>query len=120
MSQQPFVWEVHLRRDALEQLRDLPYGVWRDVTRSPLTKKVEGRDGKTYKITVSADWTLPGLEEIRVTVALQPGCFRRPLQESFIVRPGVAPPMKTATANVDSLRTAHDPLICYACPIRQA
>ena len=96
MSQQPFVWEVHLRRDALEdaleQLRDLPYGVWRDVTRSPITKKVEGRDGKTYKITVSADWTLPGSEEIRVTVTLQPGWFRRPLQESFIVRPEVAPP----------------------------
>ena len=43
-------------------------------------------------ITVSADWTLPGSEEIRVTVTLQPGWFRRPLQDSFIVRPEVAPP----------------------------
>ena len=87
---------MHLRRDALEdaleQLRDLPYSVLRDVIRSPLTKNVEGRDGKTDKITVSADWTLPGSEEIRVTVTLQPGWFRRPLQDSFIVRPEVAPP----------------------------
>ena len=87
---------MHLRRnaleDALEQLRDLPYSVLRDVIRSPLTKNVEGRNGKTYKITVSADWTLPGSEEIRVTVTLQPGWFRRPLQDSFIVRPEVAPP----------------------------
>ena len=95
MSQPPFAWEVHLRRDALEdaleQLRDLPYRVWTDVIQAPLTKKVKGRDGKIYTIKVTADWTYPGSEEIHVTVTLQPRWFGSSLHESFIVKPEVAP-----------------------------
>ena len=91
MSQQPFAWETHLRRDALEQLRGLPYRVWRDVIQAPLIKKVEGRDGKTYKIQVTADWTYQGSEEILVTVTLQPRWFGSSLHESFTIKPEAAP-----------------------------
>ena len=91
MAQQRFAWQVHLRRDVLDdavgELRDLPYSVWRDVIDSPLTKTVKGRDDKTYRLDVTADWYADGTEDIEVTVTLK-GRWRGPtLRESFVITP---------------------------------
>ncbi len=92
MARVPFVWEVQVRRevlqDELERLRDLPYSVWREVIASPLTRTATGRDGKTYQLRVTADWAAPGSEDIRVSVALRSSTLRRSLlTESFVITP---------------------------------
>ncbi len=92
MARVPFVWEVQVRRevlqDELERLRDLPYSVWREVITSPLTRSATGRDGKTYHLRVTAGWAAPGSEDIRVSVALRSSALRRSLlTESFVITP---------------------------------
>ncbi len=91
MGRQPFVWQVHVRRevldDAISQLRDLPYSLWRDVVNQPMLKRVVGRDGKAYHVRVQA--TSEGTENIRVTVTLEAGRWRRRgvLREGFVITP---------------------------------
>ena len=89
MMEQLFVGQVHLRREALDeavqQLQDLPYSVWSDVIQSPLIKTVTVPDGKSYRITVTAKWNRLYSDDIRVTVRLNAGWFRRTLRESFII-----------------------------------
>ena len=89
MMEQLFVGHVHLRREALDeavqQLQDLPYSVWSDVIQSPLIKTVTVPDGKSYKITVTAKWNRLYSDDIRVTVRLNAGWFRRTLRESFVI-----------------------------------
>ncbi len=89
MMGQPFVGHVRLRREALDeavrQLQDLPYSVWSDVIQSPLIKTVTMRDGKSYRITVTAKWHRPYWDDIRVTVRLNAGWFRRVLRKSFVI-----------------------------------
>ncbi len=84
-----FVGHVHPRREALDeavqQLQDLPYSVWSDVIQSPLIKTVTVPDGKSYRITVTAKWNRLYSDDIRVTVRLNAGWFRRTLRESFII-----------------------------------
>jgi hypothetical protein len=92
MARDPFVWEVHVRREVLEEevarLRQLPYAVWRDAVRSSRTKTALGRDNRTYKVQVSADWAGSGSEAIRVTATLQSRGLRRTLEsESFVITP---------------------------------
>ncbi len=86
---QPSAERTHVRREALDeairQLQDLPYSVWSDVTESPLRKTVTARDGKSYRITVTAKWNRPYSDDIRVTVRLNAGWFRRVLRESFVI-----------------------------------
>ncbi len=92
MARAPFVWEVQVRRevllDELERLRELPYSLWREVIASPLTRTTTGRDGKTYRVKVTARWAAPGSEDIQVLVALQSAALRRSLlSESFVITP---------------------------------
>lgn len=74
MTRPPFVWEVQVRRELLDdevaRLREVPYLVWRDAIGLRRTKAVVGRDQKTYTVTVIADWEHQGSEEIRVTLTL--------------------------------------------------
>lgn len=92
MAKQPFVWEVHVRRELLEdelkQLRDLPYSLWRDIVGHPRTKTVVGRDGRSYTLRLDAEWAQPGSDDIQVTVTLRgPGWRRSTLTERFVITP---------------------------------
>lgn len=92
MRRAPFVWEIQVRRevlqDEIERLRDLPYSLWREVIASPLTRTATGRDGKSYRVRVRADWAAPGSENIRVSVGLRSSRLRRSvLTESFVISP---------------------------------
>ena len=92
MAREPFVWEVHVRREMVEdevaQLRDVPYAVWRDVIGVPQEKTITGRDQKDYTITVTAEFVGRGTGDIRVTVVLDgPGLRRSPVQQAFVITP---------------------------------
>lgn len=92
MSRAPFVWEVQVRREVLEdevqKLRELPYSLWREVIASPLRRTVTGRDDRPYRLTVTATWAEQGSEFIRVAVKLQSAALRRTLvEDSFIITP---------------------------------
>jgi hypothetical protein len=92
MLRGPFVWEVQVRREILEEeiarLRELPYSLWRDVVGRQVCKNTRGRDDRTYRIRVSPDWSQPGFDDIRVNVALETtGLHRRLLRQSFVITP---------------------------------
>ncbi len=92
MSRPPFVWEVQVRREVLEdelaKLRELPYSLWREVVASPVTRSVTGRDSKPYRLKVTATWDGRGSENIRVNVTLQSSALHRSLlNESFVITP---------------------------------
>lgn len=92
MPKTPFVWEVHVRRELIEdellRLRDLPYSLWRDLVGKSRMKTVVGRDNKTYRLLLRADWVHPGSEDIQVTVSLRgPGWRRATLTERFVITP---------------------------------
>ena len=92
MARQPFVWEVHVRRemveDELARLRDLPYSVWRAAVGTPRVKQIVGRDNRTYTLTVDAGWARRESEDIHVTVTLNgPGLRRSRLRQGFTISP---------------------------------
>ena len=92
MFRAPFVWEVQVRRELIEdelaQLRELPYSIWRDMVGGTLRKTAKARDNRVYRIQTSVAWARPGTENIRVTVALETGGFgRRLLSQSFVITP---------------------------------
>lgn len=91
MSQNPFVWEVQVRREVLDdemvRLREVPYSLWRDVMRAPISKVVKARDNKPYLVRVTADYAPDGSEDIRVTLSLaRASLLRRGLmRQTFII-----------------------------------
>jgi hypothetical protein len=92
MARNPFVWEVQVRREVLDdelaKLRELPYTVWQDMVSRKMTKSVAGRDNRPYSLHVTAEWAVPGSPDIRVTVALEaPGLRRSRIEESFVITP---------------------------------
>lgn len=92
MFRSPFVWEIQVRRELLEdeiaQLRELPHSLWRDMIDAPVVKTAKARDGKNYRIRTTAAWATPGTEDIRVIVALEtPGLRRRLMRQSFVITP---------------------------------
>ena len=92
MFRAPFVWEVQVRRELIEEelakLRELPYSLWRDMLGRTLRKTSKARDNRAYRIRTTADFAFPGSENIRVTVALETGSFgRRLLSQSFVITP---------------------------------
>jgi len=74
MSQNPFVWEIQVRREVLDdemaRLREVPYGLWKDVLHRPISKIVKARDNKAYLLRVTADLAVDGSEDIHVTMSL--------------------------------------------------
>jgi hypothetical protein len=92
MFRSPFVWEVQVRREVLEDeitsLYDLPYSVWRELIGRSMVKTAKGRDGRNYRIRTTSVWAMPGSEDIRVVVALETGGLRRRLmRQSFVITP---------------------------------
>ena len=92
MFRAPFVWEVQVRRELIEEelakLRELPYSLWHDMIGRSLRKTAKARDNRVYRLRTSADWATPGTENIRVTVALEAGSFgRRLISQSFVITP---------------------------------
>ncbi|HWP99406.1 MAG TPA: hypothetical protein VNK92_02935 [Vicinamibacterales bacterium] len=79
MTRQPYVWEVQIRREILEdelaQLREIPYAIWRDAIGAVRSKAVTGRDGRAYTVTVSA--VSSGDDRIRVEVCVEGSRLRR-------------------------------------------
>lgn len=94
MSRSPFVWEVHVRRELVEdeiaRLREVPYAIWRDAIGVTREKTMTGRDGREYVVTVTADWARRGAEDIRIAVTLSiiaARVRRALLEQDFVVGP---------------------------------
>ena len=92
MFRTPFVWDVRIRREILEEeiahLRDLPHSLWRDVVSRPMLKTAHGRDNRAYRVRTTAAWAFPGSEDIRVTVSLETAnLHRRLMSQSFVITP---------------------------------
>ena len=92
MARQPFVWQVQVRRDMVEdelaRLREVPYSVWHDAVGVPRSKQITGRDGRVYTVSIVADWSRRQSEDITVTMTLTgPGLRRTPAQERFTISP---------------------------------
>ena len=92
MFRSPFVWEVQVRREILEEeisrLQELPYSVWLELVGRSVFKTATGRDVKTYRIRTTTVWAMPGSEAIRVIVTLETtGLHRRLMRQSFVITP---------------------------------
>ena len=92
MPRNPFVREVQVQREALEQevnrLRELSYSLWHDTIGRQVFKNVQGRDNRTYRVRVSPVWAQPGFKDIRVVVSLETAAVhRRLMQQSFVITP---------------------------------
>jgi hypothetical protein len=92
MARNPFVWEIQVRREVLDdeiaRLREVPYSLWRQVMKSPISKIVTARDNKPYQLKVSAEFVRDS-EDIRVTLSLaRRALIRRGLmRQTFIITP---------------------------------
>jgi hypothetical protein len=92
VAREPFVWEVHVRREVLEdevaRLREVPYTVWREAIGVPRVKSITGRDDREYALTVTAEFDRGDTQNIRVTVTLGGSGLRHPpLQQAFAISP---------------------------------
>ncbi len=92
MFRSPFVWEVELRREVLEdeigRLQELPYSIWQELLGRSVVKPARARDGRSYRIRTSAVPSKPSSEDIRVVVSLEtPALRRRLLRQSFVITP---------------------------------
>jgi len=74
MARNPFVWEIQVRREVLDdemaRLREVPYSLWKDILKKPISKVVNARDNKPYLLRVTADLSPDGSGDIRVTMSL--------------------------------------------------
>lgn len=92
MFRAPFAWELQIRRELVEEemgkLRELPYSLWHEMLGRSVRKGAKARDSRLYGIRTTAGWAQQGSENIRVTVALESGAFRRRLvRKSFVITP---------------------------------
>lgn len=92
VGREPFVWEVHVRREMIEdevaRLREVSHAVWREAIGVPRVKKITGRDSREYTVTVVAEWVQRGSDHIRVTASLaSPGLRRSVLRQAFVITP---------------------------------
>src|SRR5688572_703783 len=91
MHRHPFVWEVQVRREVLDDemasLRGLRYQTWQEVIRTPISKVVNGRDNKPYRVRVTAEAVPDGSGDIRVTLSLaRESLLRRgSMRQSFVI-----------------------------------
>jgi hypothetical protein len=92
MPRNPFVWEVQVRRELLEdevaRLRELPYSVWREMLSRKMTKTTTGRDNRPYRVRIAAQPAAGRSNDIRVTIVLEsPGLGRSLMRQSFVITP---------------------------------
>ena len=91
MPTPPFVWEIQVRREVLDdemsRLREVPYSLWMDMLKKPVRKTVTARDNKDYVLTVTADLAADGSGDIHVTMSLaSAGLLRRGLlRQTFTI-----------------------------------
>src|SRR4026209_2703713 len=91
MSRNPFVWEIQVRREVLDdemaRLREVPYSLWKDVIKTPIRKVVTARDETPYVLRVTAELTPDGSGDIRITMSLtRAGLLRRGLmRQTFTI-----------------------------------
>jgi hypothetical protein len=87
----PFVWREQIRREVLDEeisrLRDIPYSTWQNVVAAPIRKTLTARDGKTYRLEVTARPV--HRDDILVTLSLATGgLIRRGLmRQTFTITP---------------------------------
>jgi hypothetical protein len=74
MSRNPFVWEIQVRREVLDdemaRLREIPYSLWKGMLKKPISKVVKARDNKPYLLRVTAEMAQDGSEDIHVVMSL--------------------------------------------------
>lgn len=93
MTRSPLMWQAQVRRELvaheIDQLREVPHSMWRDVVGQPMRKTAHARDNRAYRIRTTVEWADPGSSHnIRVTVALETGPLRRRIQsQSFVLTP---------------------------------
>jgi hypothetical protein len=93
MTRNPFVWEIQVRRDVLDdemaRLREIPYTLWKDILKKPISKIVTGRDNNPYVLRVTADLSPDGSGDIRVSMSLaRDRLLRRGLmRQTFTITP---------------------------------
>ena len=92
MARDPFVWEVQVRREVLDEevarLRELPYALWREMLSRDVTKSATGRDNRPYRVRVRAERLRDGSDDIRVTAILEsPGLRRSLMRQGFVITP---------------------------------
>jgi hypothetical protein len=94
MSRNPFAWEVQVRREVLDdemaRLQELPYTLWRDVIKKPISKSVKARDNRPYQLKVTAEFVDRDSGDIQVTLSLaSDGLLHRALlRQTFVITPG--------------------------------
>ena len=95
MKREPFVWEIQLIHDvlddALAELTQLPFEVLRQIAHTPLKKSMRGRDDKMYRLTVTAEQ--PGGIDgtVGISMHLRRGWFGQTLTHEFTVDPPTEP-----------------------------
>ena len=92
MPRSASVREARAHREVLEEevdrLREVPYTLWQEVVKAPVSRVVGGRDGRAYRLRVQARYVGRGPGGIRVTVELLSLWLRRRLLRSgFIISP---------------------------------
>ena len=91
MSRNPFVWEIQVRREVLDdeqaRLREVPYSLWQGILKKPISKVVNARDDKPYLLRVVADLSPDGSGDILVSMSLaRVSVFRRGLmRQTFTI-----------------------------------
>ena len=91
MSRNPFVWEVQVRREVLDEemvrLREIPYSLWLGVMTHPISKVVRARDNKPYLVRVTAAYAPDGSDDIRVTLSLARATLLRRglMRQTFVI-----------------------------------
>lgn len=74
MRTPPFVWEIQVRREVLDdemaRLREIPYSLWQDILKKPISKVVNARDNKPYLLRVTAELSPDGSGDIHVSMSL--------------------------------------------------
>jgi hypothetical protein len=65
----------------------VPYSLWKDVLKTPISKTVKARDNKPYTLRVTAELAPDGSEDIRVTLSLARGSVirRGRMRQAFII-----------------------------------
>ena len=91
MRREPFVWEVHLQQevldDAVAEIRSLPHEVIRQIVRRPIKRDVRGRDNRRYRLRVTATPTSSAADELEVTVKVKKGWFGRTISDRLRIGP---------------------------------
>ena len=92
MSEPRLTSQAQARRELIEreveQLREVPHSMWRDVVGQSMRKSVRASDSRSYSIRTTVEWAEPGSSNIRVTVAIEGGALGRPIQaQRFVLTP---------------------------------